>query len=311
MMAASQSVLVMGAGELGMAILEALARHPSRSEHSITVLLRQETIAAVDPAKVQKISHLRSLGVGFLDGDLSTLSVEDLALKFSGYHTIIGCSGMAGGALQLKLACAVLATQPSVTRYIPWQFGIDYDIIGKGDSIPQQFFRNQIEVRDMLRGQDKVQWVIISTGVFMSFLFEATFGIVDCDQRVVRAFGSWDNELTSTTAQDIGRVTAEVVWSATGAENEVIYTAGETLTYARLAEVVEKALGNSVRRELWTLDSLEAEHARDPTNGIIKYRATWAEGKAVAWDKSKTFNARNGIRTTTIEDWAMMNLSSQ
>jgi hypothetical protein len=44
---------------------------------------------------------------------------------------VIGCTGfVTGRCIQVKLAGAALDTR--VTRYVPWQFGIDYDIIGRG-----------------------------------------------------------------------------------------------------------------------------------------------------------------------------------
>jgi hypothetical protein len=38
-----------------------------------------------------------------------------------------------------------------VKRYLPWQFGVDYDVIGRGSA--QTLFDEQFDVRDLLRGQ--------------------------------------------------------------------------------------------------------------------------------------------------------------
>ncbi len=44
-----------------------------------------------------------------------------------------GCTGfMAGRNIQLKLAHAALDS--GVNRYFPWQFGVDYDVIGRGSA---------------------------------------------------------------------------------------------------------------------------------------------------------------------------------
>jgi len=66
------------------------------------------------------------------------------------------------------LARAVL--DAGVRRYVPWQFGVDYDVIGRGSA--QDLFDEQLDVRDALRSQSGTEWVIISTGMFTSFLFE-------------------------------------------------------------------------------------------------------------------------------------------
>jgi len=64
-----------------------------------------------------------------------------------------------------------------VKRYFPWQFGVDYDVIGRGSA--QDLFDEQLDVRDLLRGQSGTEWVVVSTGMFMSFLFEPWFGVVE------------------------------------------------------------------------------------------------------------------------------------
>ena len=67
--------------------------------------------------------------------------------------------------------------QAGVKRYLPWQFGLDYDAIGRGSG--QDLFDEQIDVRDLLRSQQgqegETEWVIVSTGLFLSFLFENGF----------------------------------------------------------------------------------------------------------------------------------------
>lgn len=89
-----------------------------------------------------------------------------LAALFRPFHTIISCTGfVAGRDTQFKLAHAVLVA--GVARYFPWQFGVDCDVIGRGSA--QDLFDEQLDVRDLLRGQEGTEWVIVSTGMFMSF----------------------------------------------------------------------------------------------------------------------------------------------
>lgn len=105
----------------------------------------------------------------------------------------------AGSNIQIKIARAVL--EACVTRFLPWQFGVDYDVIGRGSA--QDLFDLQLEVRDLLRGQDRTEWVIVSTGMFTRFLFEKFFGVVDLNLPLVRALGSWETAVTVTTPEDI------------------------------------------------------------------------------------------------------------
>lgn len=194
---------------MGTAVLKALAAHPQRN--SITVLLRVITIYSSDPAKAALILELEGLGVSLTPGDIASLSEQELANTFSSFDTLIGCTGMLYDAsTQLKIVREVLAAK--VRRYIPWQFGADYDAIGRDSS--QGLFTEQLDVRDLLREQKATEWVIVSTGMFTNFLFEPSFGVVSEDRKTVRALGHWENEVTVRPSEDIGKVVAEIVWAA-------------------------------------------------------------------------------------------------
>ena len=236
------SILVLGAGELGMAVLRRLAKRAARSsETTITVLLRSSSIHSAAPDKQLDIAELRSLGVNFLPGDLAD-STSDLAALFKDFHTVISCTGfVTGRGFQLKLARAVL--DAGVKRYFPWQFGVDYDVIGRGSA--QDLFDEQLDVRDLLRSQESTEWVIVSTGMFTSFLFEPAFGVVDLARNTVHALGSWDTAVTVTTPEDIGTLTAEICFAEPRLDG-VVYTAGDTITYARLADIVDSVLNRKV-----------------------------------------------------------------
>ena len=129
---------------------------------------------------------------------------------------------------------------------MPWQFGVDYDVVGRGSG--QKVFDEQSDVRDMLRRQTATQWVIVSTGMFTSFLFEPAFGVVDLEHGKVHALGSWHNRLTITTSDNIGRLTAVILAYEPYAQNEVVCVAGDTFSYTRLADMVEQHIGRSVDR---------------------------------------------------------------
>lgn len=141
----------------------------------------------------------------------------------------------------------------------------------------------------------------------MSFLFEAAFGVVSSDRKTVRALGGWNNQVTVTTAMDIGKVVAEVVY-AVPELNGVVFIAGETLSYERIAEVVENISGTVIEREDWSIQRLQEELVADPDNGMKKYRVVLAEGKGTAWDREGTFNARRGMSFQNVEEWVKANL---
>jgi hypothetical protein len=218
---------------------------------------------------------------------------------------VVGCTGfVTGRGFQLKLARAVL--QAGVKRYFAWQFGVNYDAIGRGSA--QDLFDEQLEVRDLLRSQDRTEWVIVSTGMFTSFLFEPSFGVVDLAQNTVHALGSWETAVTVTTPEDIGVLTAEILFADPRVVDSIVYTAGDTVTYAQLADILDSVLGRKVRRVEWSLPELKDELAKDPADAIKKHRVVFAEGKGVSWDISETFNAQRGIGVMGVERWAKENL---
>ncbi len=144
--------------------------------------------------------------------------------------------------------------------------------------------------------------------MFTSFLFEPSFGVVDLAQNTVHALGNWDNAVTITTSDDIGTLTAEIVFAEPQIANSIIYTAGDTLTYARLADTVDSVLGVKVRRSIWSVPYLKDELTQDPHNSIKKYRVVFAEGSGVAWEIEQTFNAQQGIEVLNLEQWARVHL---
>ncbi|MEG3175725.1 aromatic alcohol reductase [Sphingomonas sp. RB3P16] len=305
----SRNILVLGAGELGIPVLRNLARRAKTIDGArISVLLRASAVESDTPAKQRDIAEIRAAGIEIVLGDLVTSSIDELASLFSRYDTVIGCAGYAAGInTPMKLARAAL--QSGIPRYFPWQFGVDFEAIGRGG--PQDIFDAQLDVRALLRAQDKTEWVIISTGMFMSYLFEPEFGVVDLDKNAVHALGSLDTAVTLTTPDDIGLLTAEIVFFEPTIRNEIVFLAGDTVTYGEVADALEAALGRRFSRSEWTVPFLMDELANDPTNMMCKYRAAFAQGRGVAWDKAKTFNARHGIPVTDVSAWIAANLAAE
>ncbi|GKS91341.1 aromatic alcohol reductase [Acidovorax sp. SUPP2539] len=305
--ATSQNILVLGAGELGLPVLRNLARRAKDVDGAkISVLLRASAVQSTEPGKQRDVAEIRNLGIEIVVGDLVNSSIDELAVVFAHYDTVIGCAGYAAGIdTPIKLARAAL--QARIPRYFPWQFGVDFDVIGRGS--PQDIFDAQLDVRDLLRSQDQTEWVIISTGMFMSYLFEPEFGVVDLQNNAVHALGNLDTAVTVTTPDDIGALTAAVVFAQPRIRNEIVFLAGDTVTYGEVADKLQAALGRPFSRSQWTEQYLLDQLAREPQNMMRKYRAAFAQGRGVAWDKSGTFNQRRAISVTDVSSWINANLA--
>lgn len=162
------SILVVGAGELGTSVLQALALSPKRPQPTqITVLLRPETLASPTPAKKQSIDEIKSLGVEIQSGDFIAASISELANIFKPFDIVIQCAGygMPKGT-QVKVTQAAL--QAKVPRFFPWQFGLDFDRIPEAN-YGGMFDDNKL-VRKLLREQhdrgfDRVVHVVLVSPV--------------------------------------------------------------------------------------------------------------------------------------------------
>lgn len=296
------AILVLGAGQLGLAMLRGLAPHAAPD--TLAVLLRPSSLRTDDPQKQRDLATLRALGVQIVSGDLLAQPTAELAALFGRFGTVVSCTGFVGGpGVQRKIARAAL--DGGVRRFVPWQFGVDYDLIGRGS--PQDLFDEQLDVRDMLRAQSATEWLIVSTGMFTSFLFEPAFGVVDLAARRVNALGGWDTQVTVTTADDIGALTAAILRAEPRLANQVVYVAGDTVSYRQLADTVDRALGIETQRQARTVPALMRELAAAPGDPMRKYRAVFAQGRGVAWDPARTFNAARGIATQGLTAWVREN----
>ncbi|AEM51386.1 aromatic alcohol reductase [Stenotrophomonas maltophilia] len=303
----SRSILVLGAGELGMPVIRNLARLAGMHDARISVMLREASIGSVLPEKRAVIDEIRSLGVTIEPGDLVASTIDQLAVLFSRYDTVIGCTGYAAGRdTPMKVARA--AVKSGIGRYFPWQFGVDFDAIGRGG--PQDLFDAQLDVRDYLRSQSAMDWVVISTGMFTSYLFEPEFGVIDLPGRRVNALGTASNAVTLTTPEDIGAMTAQIVFHLPPFRNEIVYLAGDTVRYEELPAILEGHFGAHFELAVWGVPQLMKELADDPTNMIKKYRAAFAQGRGVSWGMDGTFNANVGVKLAGVNDWLKANIEA-
>lgn len=247
-----------------------------------------------------RLDELTKLGISVVVGDLQENSIEELSEIFGAFDAVIKCSGFGGGpGTQIKITQAVLTAD--VARYFPWQFGVDYDVIGKVSG--QQVWDEELEVRNLLRGQTTTEWDIVSTGIFTSYLFEPGFGVIDAQTNTVYGLGGWQHAATLNTPEDIGRLTTEIFVSEPAFSNEIVFIAGDTLTYRELADSMQFHWKSKVNRILLGRGRLLDDVQRSPANVAAKYRLAFARPGGVAWCKEKTFNHLHGIETTTAAQW--------
>ena len=297
-----KSFLVIGTGEVGIAMLDSLYKYrEANSQHFKIGALVQPLHAVIGSGPDLRFADLTIEAV-----DLVAESIENLANVFRKYDTVICCSGFSIGAgMQLKITKAVL--EAGVRRYVPWQFGADYDKIGRGSAQP--VFDEQLDVRDLLRAQSKTHLIIVSTGMITSFLFREDFGVINLSQQVIHALGDWQNSLTLTACEDIGALTVEVLFHQPEILDQVVFVSGDTVTFEEIADKMEEVFDVKFERVLWDYQFLEKKLNDEPDNIFNKYRLVFTH-PGVTWPMEVTFNDLNNIPTTGIVEWAKAHVTS-
>ncbi|KAK4457302.1 isoflavone reductase-like protein P3 [Cladorrhinum samala] len=314
---AHHSILLLGKGELGTAILSSLLSHhsssPSATETKITILCR-------NPPDSPPLAPKDQRPVSYQQADITSATVDELAEIFNSHDTVIQASGFGfPPGTHIKIASAALSA-PNVRHFIPWQFGVDYGAIGKGSG-HKELFDEFLQVRDLLRAQTHTKWTVVSSGLFMSFLFGVKeFGAVDLKAGVVRGLGGWDNKVTLTDVEGIGRMVGEVVLPGEHGQavedagrGGVVYIGGETVTYKQVADMVEEVLREKgwrmeVTREEIGVDEIRRRLERNSGDKMVRYQSIFGEGVGVWWEKEKTLNYRLGIPLRGVREWLVENI---
>ncbi|KAF3901682.1 hypothetical protein ABW21_db0209713 [Orbilia brochopaga] len=301
------AILIIGHGELGLEIIKSLANHPSKPAFTtFTVLARPQTVASLPQSDPEKYSLLDKCNVRWLPLDISSASQDDLTAAFRSFTAVIHASGMfAQPGVPTKVARAVLAA--GVRFFMPWQFGVDYDAIGPDAG--NGLFAEQYGIRQLLRDEDSntggTAWNIVSNGLFASFVWYEPFGIVNKREHAVTALGGWENKVTLTAAEDIGRMTADVIFERFAGKrgDGVVYIAGETVTYAQIADDIEEKWGQPVQRKVLDLETVREKLEKDPEDQLARYQLVFGEGVGCSWDAASTYNEEKGVKLTNFREW--------
>lgn len=291
-----KSFLVIGAGEVGLAMLNSLYDYQEKHQQGLKIGVLVQPLAN-SIARVKGNSKFVDITVESLD--LVNESIQNLTAVFKKYDTVICCSGFStGNGMQVKITNAVL--DAGVRRYVPWQFGVDYDKIGRGSAQPS--FDEQLEVRELLRAQQHTHWIIVSSGLITSFLFREEFGVINLADKTVSALGSWEHSLTLTSCEDIGSLTVEILFHQPEIVDQVVFIAGDTLTFKEIAQQLAELFSTEFEHKLSDISELEQVLKEDPDHVFNRYRLVFTH-PGVSWPMSETFNGQNNIPTVSLLRW--------
>jgi ribosomal protein S18 acetylase RimI-like enzyme len=109
--------------------------------------------------------------------------------------------------------------------------------------------------------------------------------------------------VTVTDVKGIGRVVADVVFNPTETRNKVVYVAGDTVSYAEVADVVEGVYGGEWKREEWDREYLKRKLEEHPEDLMVKYQNAFGAGVGVSWEMERTLNYQRGIKLTNLREY--------
>lgn len=74
---------------------------------------------------------------------------------------------------------------------------------------------------------------------------------------------------------------------------------------------MENALGKPIDRQVLSIEDLSAELSQSPDDIMLRYRAVFAIGRGMWWNKDKTFNVRRGFAVTDAKSWLHAHLADK
>ena len=83
----------------------------------------------------------------------------------------------------------------------------------------------------------------------------------------------------------------------------MIFIAGETTSYEKLAETVERVTNQTFTKDVLPLPALMDALHLNPDDQMLCYRTAFARGDGMWWPMNNTWNVQNNMPTQDIESW--------
>ncbi|QKX58747.1 uncharacterized protein TRUGW13939_05874 [Talaromyces rugulosus] len=237
-MAIKNVVVIGGAGNLGPAIINALAASPHG--YSVSVLSRESSTYA-PPA-----------GIKLLKTDYTHESLVD---TLKGQDAVVSTIGGAAIDAQKKVIDAAIAA--GVKRFIPSEFGSD-----TSNPLALNYFpgwAKKVEVREYLESkQDQIEWTAIFTGLFFDWGIKVGFIGINAADKTARINTKYkDVVFSATNLGDIGAAVAQALSPAIAAKtaNQILRVHTVTASQADILAAFEAASGSKYTIQSVDLDA--------------------------------------------------------
>jgi uncharacterized protein YbjT (DUF2867 family) len=299
----SLKVLLLGAtGTAGVHIVNGFLLPEYASKVVLSLLSRQSTAETAGPKKDLLDGWIKQ-GAKIVYGDISTASEDELVKIFTGQQVIVSAVGSEQLASQPKYIAA--AKKAGVTWFVPSEFGSDGEGVGRGSAVP--IFDAKLDTADALQ-KSGLDYTYVNTGGFAEYILSPFLGL-DIANSTLTAQGGLDVAFNTTPLAEIGRQTADAVVTGRG-RNQILYT-GETITFAQLGDIVERATGKKLLRQVRTVAEAEAAVQANPNDYQARFSVVFGKGKGTSWPASQTYAAKNNFKVQTFEEFAKKALAAK
>jgi len=289
-------VILLGAtGTVGVHIANGFLLPEYAPKVVLTIVSRQATAETAGPKK-DLLDGFVKQGAKIVHADISSATEADLIKLFSGQDVVV--SAVAGSQLTAQARCIVPAQKAGVKWFVPSEFGVDHEIIGRGSVMA--YFDDKIAHSEAIHeaGLDVMH---VNTGNFAEYVLSPFSGL-DLANSTQTAQGGADVAFNTTPLAEVGRQVADAIVTGRG-RNQTIHT-GETITYAQLGDLVERITGKKLTRKVRTVAEAHAEIAANPQNTLARYGVIFGSGKGTSWPQSETYAVKNNLKVQTFEEFA-------
>ncbi len=298
MSASRLTVLIVGAtGMLGAHLARGFLLPEYRERVSLRLLVRKQTAEAAG-SKKDALDALVASGAQLVFGDVTGSSEAELTEAFRGVEVLVSALGIPQLADQLHLIAPAKAA--GVQWFVPSEFGDDAHLIGRGSAVP--LFAVKLDVEAKVRSAGFPSLTFINTGVFSEYLISAFIG-VDLAAGVITAPGSFDSATNTTPLAEIGRLTADAIVTGRG-RNQMLWT-GHYVTFADIADTIDRVTGKKIQRKVRTVADAEAAIAADPNDMSARFAVLYAKqaGEGMGVPDAESYATVYKLPQQSLEDF--------
>jgi len=236
-----------GSGWLGEKVVRGFLEE---KKHTVKVLARDNAKNKV------KLDELATLGAVIVHIDIESDSVDKIQHALQGADAVI--STLSGGAAGTQINLIEAAKAAGVKRFIPSEFGIEYNQFDTNDIVLSIIKNPTMEALK----KSGLEWTRIVNGMYYETQFSPLFKF-DVHSGKVNIPGDGNSKFDAIHSSDVGRLLPYILENPVS-KNATIFIRSEIVTYNQVIDVFDKHLGKKLERVYHPADEIRAQVHGNP-----------------------------------------------